>query len=507
VVVAMRVLVTGAKGQVGQVILPGLVGHEVIATDKDTLDVTDSRAVRDAVADCDVVIHLAMAHGLIAWKALPPEDGMEVIRVSNGGTYNVLRAAADFGKRAICASSCIADYYNSLGQYVTENSRPSGGGLYGLSKVWAETMCRELHDDLGARMTVARIGGFSGFKPLFIEDQYGHGDNLRQHEAWYGSEEDLAASIRAMVDVPGPDWSFTHVVGDVAARRWEFENLWLNHRYRPRWGLDTLGHARYDDREELDANGIALVDAAIRGNDPNFTPALRASDPNIGNGLPLRWACRLGHVETVRKLIAAGADVEAFGGDPLRQAAASGSMDTFNELASAGADPSVDDGEAIGWAAAHGHERIVERLLKCCSRKQLSAALYQAAKANRVDIMTMLLVQGADPNIGWGECLRYAIWGNGRPNGGNPKMVRLLLEHGCKQQRRRLPSHALPLMEALQAHGRPEVVKALLEYGADPDDLLTDDGRDAYVQEAVKKGHVEALALIGRDATGKRVTQ
>lgn len=498
----MKVLVTGANGEVGRVIAPGLAHYDLTLTDRDTLDVTDARAARDAVADCDVVIHLATVPASVVWTSDEVDAAVEAIRVNNGGTYNVLRAAADFGKRAICASSCLAAYYNSLGQYVTEDYRPSGGGLYGACKVFAENMCRELHDDLGARMTVVRIGGFKHFRDFFVDGVYASGDDLMEHEAWFGSEDDLRDAFTAIVSEPSPDWSFVHVPGETAARRWELEKLWLNHRFRPRWQLSAMAKGRYDDREELAADGVALVDAAI------MDSVQSVGEPTAANSLALRWACSLGHIEATEMLLRAGADANAFIGDPLRQAAASGNCQVFAAVLDAGADVEIDGGEAIGWAAAHGHDHIVALMLKMSgvTAKQKSCAVYQAAKANRVDIMRSLLSAGADPNIGKGETLRYAIWGNNRPKAGNAEMARLLLEHGLKQRRREPPyPQVWPLCEAIQAHGQADVVRALLDYGADPDDLLTDAGVDGYVASAVGNGWVDVLSLIGRDAQGRKL--
>ena len=59
----MKVLVTGAKGMLGQDLCPILEdsGCYVIETDKDTLDITDNSAVEEFITEThpDLVIHCA----------------------------------------------------------------------------------------------------------------------------------------------------------------------------------------------------------------------------------------------------------------------------------------------------------------------------------------------------------------------------------------------------------------------------------------------------------------
>ena len=57
----MTILLTGADGQVGREILAlaPARGHTVVATDVQTLDVTDAAAVRQAVAGVDAVVNAA----------------------------------------------------------------------------------------------------------------------------------------------------------------------------------------------------------------------------------------------------------------------------------------------------------------------------------------------------------------------------------------------------------------------------------------------------------------
>ena len=50
-----RILVTGARGMLGQDLLPALARHDVTAPARSELDIADEAAVRAAVAGHDVV--------------------------------------------------------------------------------------------------------------------------------------------------------------------------------------------------------------------------------------------------------------------------------------------------------------------------------------------------------------------------------------------------------------------------------------------------------------------
>ncbi|HET6299830.1 MAG TPA: NAD(P)-dependent oxidoreductase [Kribbella sp.] len=110
-----RVLVTGAAGKLGSVVTARLAesGVDVVAVDRVApgdggrpgvsyivADLTDPAAVRQAVAGCDGVVHLAKYSGY--------SDEAQ-FSVNTSAAYNVLAAAADAGiEHAVIASSVCA---------------------------------------------------------------------------------------------------------------------------------------------------------------------------------------------------------------------------------------------------------------------------------------------------------------------------------------------------------------------------------------------------------------
>lgn len=106
----MRVLVTGAAGNVGRALLAGLIGHEVLATDIapgfQRLDVTGDDPARVIGAfRPEVVVHLASI-------VTPPKGSSRAFewRVDVQGTRNVLAACLANGVRRLVVTSSGAAY-------------------------------------------------------------------------------------------------------------------------------------------------------------------------------------------------------------------------------------------------------------------------------------------------------------------------------------------------------------------------------------------------------------
>jgi len=152
----MRVLVTGAAGNAGEATCRLLVeaGHDVRRADVappqddglraaefvrcDTRTVTD---VQRAVAGCDAVIHLA------AWHCAhnPPVSDATIFAVNVDGTFNVLEACRANGVQSVVFASSMAFGW---------------GGVYSVSKVIGEDLCRMYHEATGASVAMLRYHDF-----------------------------------------------------------------------------------------------------------------------------------------------------------------------------------------------------------------------------------------------------------------------------------------------------------------------------------------------------------
>jgi uncharacterized protein len=166
----------------------------------------------------------------------------------------------------------------------------------------------------------------------------------------------------------------------------------------------------------LRAASMTVADAAMNG-DRETVRALIAQGADVnaaqGDGVTaLHWAAMQGDAELAKMLIVAGANVHAatrLGAyTPLHMAAERGSVPIVTALVSAGAN--VDTTTATGTtplmlAAASGNTDTISTLLDTGADADATeldrghTALMFAAASNRADAVTLLLRRGADPGI------------------------------------------------------------------------------------------------------------
>lgn len=156
----------------------------------------------------------------------------------------------------------------------------------------------------------------------------------------------------------------------------------------------------------------------------------------------LHDAARNGNTETVKRLIAEGADIQAIDSEtaltPLVEAALAGDREIVVLLIEKGADPAGRDGKGFTalHAAAHmGHVDIVELLidqgvdLNDQQNTSKITPLHAAAERDYQDVAKILLLRGAeiDPKTGSGHTPAFMAVLNGHPD-----MVKLLRDHGAQ---------------------------------------------------------------------------
>lgn len=152
----MRVLLTGAGGQVGRELTAAFADHDTAAYDRDQLDVTDRASVIEAVAAhrADVVVHPA------AWTAVDAceADPEHAFHVNALGTRHVAEAAARGGARLVYLSTDYVFDGTKPGPY-HEWDEPNPTSVYGRSKLAGEREALAMVP--GA--TVVRTSWVSGF--------------------------------------------------------------------------------------------------------------------------------------------------------------------------------------------------------------------------------------------------------------------------------------------------------------------------------------------------------
>ncbi len=234
--------------------------------------------------------------------------------------------------------------------------------------------------------------------------------------------------------------------------------------------LETLlGTGDFDDAHKR----LAAEQALEAGHDDAYSLLV-----DSGVDLTLPMAAQLGNLEAVERLIAQGADPNATsedGSPALVLAARQGHGEVVNALLAAGAtvDAQADRrATALHAAAREGHLDVARRLLDAGADVSLDGGvldgtpLHRAAAGGHLDMIRLLIAAGADPDAPAGYTktrpLHEARWAE------DPTaVVELLVElgadpNGLTDQR------VTPLNQAAKA-GEVEVVRALLEAGADPD--------------------------------------
>ena len=116
--------------------------------------------------------------------------------------------------------------------------------------------------------------------------------------------------------------------------------------------------------------------------------------------LALRLASYNGHVEVVKLLLAAGADVHADNDHVLRWASDNGRVEVVKLLLAVGADVHAEDDFALRRASRYGHVEVVKLLLAAGAdvHAKDDYALRWASKYGQVEVVKLLLAAGADKN-------------------------------------------------------------------------------------------------------------
>jgi nucleoside-diphosphate-sugar epimerase len=180
----MKILITGAGGNLGRAIIPALIeaGHslrlfdfrDIAETGTETIvgDVRDIDDVRAAMSGMDAIVHAAALHGihLAKWR---PEDfwGINVT-----GTFNVYEAAREAGIKRVVLCSTMGVYGDSARapddawSVVDESNALLPGDVYGMSKKLCEEMAAVYARKWGITTVALRLGMFVPESNL---DKYG----------------------------------------------------------------------------------------------------------------------------------------------------------------------------------------------------------------------------------------------------------------------------------------------------------------------------------------------
>jgi ankyrin repeat protein len=251
----------------------------------------------------------------------------------------------------------------------------------------------------------------------------------------------------------------------------------------------------------------ALIAAAANGHldlvrwllSKGANPRRRESDGTRA----LDWAAQQGHRAVVEELLAHDPELLDLPGfknrTALIAAAGKGEVELVRALLDRGADPAKrmsNGSRALDWAAQQGHQTLVELLLARDAQLlelpgfRERTALIAAAGNGHAELTRSLLERGADPRR-WmdnGEgALHWAC------EAGHLAVVQVLLaqDRGLVD----LPGKAeRTALIAAAGRGHDEVVRVLLERGADPHKRESDGTR--ALDWAAQEGHQAVVELL-----------
>lgn len=227
----MKVLITGAGGNLGRALVPLLVeqGHTPVLMDFRPLDTAhefiegDVRNLVDverAVQGADAIVHASALHGIHLSKWTPEEFWA----INATGTFNVFEAARAASIKRIVLCSTMGVYGHSSASppdawgYVSEDLPLLPGDVYGMSKLLCEEMARYYGRSHDISTVALRLG-------MFVPESTGERYGFR---LLYGGvdERDVAqAALLSLTHAPQGNFDAFNIMADVPFTRADASNL------------------------------------------------------------------------------------------------------------------------------------------------------------------------------------------------------------------------------------------------------------------------------------------
>jgi uronate dehydrogenase len=232
-----KILFTGPNGRIGSQVMPMMRERYEVATfdlqpDADDPlafqgDLQSIDALQEAMAGCEVVVHMAATSDEAPFEQLLPNNLV--------GAFNVLEAARLAGvKRVVFASTVQAIGYGLKrdgSDPFRADQLPRPGSVYGATKVWGEALGSLYHDKHKLEFIALRIGGFQPYDSDWL--QKGIGKNI-----WL-SPRDMFQLLWRAIETPGIGYAIVHGTSRVPLEEMSLQEA-----------RDLLGYEPEDDAEE-----------------------------------------------------------------------------------------------------------------------------------------------------------------------------------------------------------------------------------------------------------------
>lgn len=228
----MIILITGASGKLGSALQAALrAGHDVIGTDRTTLDITDYAACEQVIATegPDILLHAA-AFTDVNGCALEPEKALQV---NGAGTHNLAAVTAQLGIAMLYVSSNEV-FDGKLGRAYHEYDAANPLNAYGRSKRYGERALVQVNP----RHYIVRTawlfapGGHNFIHAILAAARRGAALRVVTNEIGNPTSTcDLAAAISQLIE--SKRYGTYHLVNEGAVSRWGLA----------RFALDEAGFA------------------------------------------------------------------------------------------------------------------------------------------------------------------------------------------------------------------------------------------------------------------------
>jgi dTDP-4-dehydrorhamnose reductase len=197
----MRILITGARGQLGRELQRALAAQTVSATDEPELDVTDAAAVDGAVDAFrpDLIIHAAAYTDTRGCEA----DPALAMRVNGDGARNVALACREAGAALLYVSTNEV-FDGAKGEPYLEADEPRPINVYGRSKLLGEEHVRSLLDGSYVVRTSWLYGGGRDFPAKVLQARPGQLSMVTDEVSSPTWARDLAQAIARLIERDAP---------------------------------------------------------------------------------------------------------------------------------------------------------------------------------------------------------------------------------------------------------------------------------------------------------------
>ncbi|HEY9693248.1 MAG TPA: NAD(P)-dependent oxidoreductase [Oculatellaceae cyanobacterium] len=228
-----HILITGAAGVIGTSLREHLSQHynfrcldiNAIPNTNNMIiaDITNFKAVLEAMQGVDAVIHLAANPKLNqAWD--------DVYHSSIGGTYNIFEAARQAGvTKVIYASTTHVSIWPDIKQQVliTPEMPVNPDTLYGVGKACGEMLGRFYTEKYNLSVICLRIGWFK------LKPEINNPDQLQRFIRTWCSPKDLAQLVRRSLDTDNLGFQIFYAVSNNRQRFWDISNAQKLVGYQP----------------------------------------------------------------------------------------------------------------------------------------------------------------------------------------------------------------------------------------------------------------------------------